>query len=146
MSRLKASAQPSNRGACAGMVRCLSGARYRGRRPVPEAGNEPELITVKVARTEPAADGIQLFELRDPNGGELPEFTPGSHLSVRVPNGSMRNYSIASDPADTDHYIIAVKREEGGRGGSISLVEGVKEGDLLQVSQPRNLFELQANA
>ena len=111
-----------------------------------EAGNEPELITVTVARAEAAADGIQLFELRHPNGSDLPEFTPGSHLSVRVPNGSMRNYSIASDPAETDHYIIAVKREEGGRGGSISLIDQVREGDQLQVSQPRNLFELQANA
>ncbi|HYZ62269.1 MAG TPA: PDR/VanB family oxidoreductase [Acetobacteraceae bacterium] len=108
--------------------------------------DETELITVRVARTEPEADGIQLFELRDPAGRDLPPFTPGAHLSVRVPNGSMRNYSIASDPADTDHYLIAVKREVEGRGGSISLIEQTKPGDLLQVSQPRNLFELAANA
>ena len=108
--------------------------------------DEDELITVQVARTEVAADGIQLFELRDPGGAALPPFTPGAHLSVRVPTGSMRNYSIASDPADTDHYIIAVKREESGRGGSISFIEGVKPGDTLQVSLPRNLFELAATA
>ncbi len=105
-----------------------------------------ELITVQVARTEEAADGIQLFELRDPGGGALPTFSPGAHLSVRVLAGSMRNYSIASDPADTDRYIIAVKREAAGRGGSVSLVENVGAGDMLQVSQPRNLFELAANA
>jgi phthalate 4,5-dioxygenase reductase subunit len=121
-------------------------AQHETEARVSEAGNEPELITVTVARTEPAADGIQLFELRHPEGGELPDFTPGSHLSVRVPSGSMRNYSIASDPSETGHYIIAVKREEAGRGGSISLIEGIKAGDTLQVSPPRNLFELQTGA
>ena len=108
--------------------------------------DDTELITVRVVRTERAADGIRLFELRDPAGADLPPFTPGAHLSVRVPNGSLRNYSIASDPAETGHYLIAVKREEGGRGGSISLVENTKPGDLLQVSHPRNLFELSASA
>ena len=38
--------------------------------------------------------------------------------------------------------MIAVKRDEGGRGGSVSLVDGVKAGDTLEVSEPRNLFEL----
>lgn len=111
-----------------------------------EAQDELELMTVQVARSEAAADGIQLFELRDPSGADLPSFSPGSHLSVRVPSGSMRNYSIASDPGETDHYIIAVKREEGGRGGSKSLVDGVQAGDLLQISHPRNLFELTTGA
>lgn len=108
--------------------------------------DETELLTLRVERTESAADGIQLFELRDPNGADLPAFTPGSHLSVRVPNGSMRNYSIASDSAESSHYVIAVKRETGGRGGSINLIDGTKAGDVLQVSHPRNLFELVTTA
>lgn len=107
---------------------------------------EMQMFTVQVTRTEPAADGIQLFELRDPGGTDLPAFTPGSHLSVKIPNGSMRNYSIASDPAQPDHYLIAVKREQGGRGGSTNLIESVKPGDTLLVSGPNNLFELNANA
>jgi len=108
--------------------------------------DETELLTLRVERTEPAAGGIQLFELKHPNGEDLPKFTPGSHLSVRVPNGSMRNYSIASDPAESSRYVIAVKREEGGRGGSINLIDGVKAGDALQVSPPRNSFELVTTA
>ena len=107
---------------------------------------DEELITVVVARSEAAAEGIQLFELRHPEGGALPEFTPGAHLSVRVPTGAMRNYSIASDPAEAERYVIAVKREAAGRGGSTSLVEGVREGDRLLVSRPRNLFELSGQA
>jgi phthalate 4,5-dioxygenase reductase component len=99
-----------------------------------------------VTRAEPAAEGITLFELRNPSGHELPAFTPGSHIPVRVPNGSLRNYSLCCDPADRSRYVIAVKREEGGRGGSISLVDKVKTGDLIEVSSPRNLFELTVDA
>lgn len=110
-------------------------------------GSDAEALqTLRVERSEPVADGIQLFELRDPEGAELPAFTPGSHLSVRVPNGAMRNYSLCSDSADRSRYVIAVKREQGGRGGSVSLVDGVKVGDTLAVSQPRNLFELTSRA
>lgn len=106
----------------------------------------PGLMNLRVERSEPAADGIQLIELRDPAGAALPAFSPGAHLTVRVPNGSLRNYSLCSDPADTGRYMIAVKRDERGRGGSVSLVDGVKAGDTLAVSEPRNLFELSATA
>ncbi|UFN49175.1 PDR/VanB family oxidoreductase [Roseomonas sp. OT10] len=107
---------------------------------------EPALLPLRVLRSEPAADGIRLFELRHPQGAELPAFTPGAHLSVRVPSGAMRNYSICNDAAERDRYVIAVKREEGGRGGSVSLIDGVKEGDTLEVSEPRNLFALDLRA
>ena len=104
-----------------------------------------QMFTVTVTRTEPAADGIQLLELRATTT-PLPPFTPGAHLAVRVPNGSLRNYSIASDPADTTRYVIAVKREQAGRGGSISLIETTRPGDTIQVSNPTNLFELVESA
>ena len=63
-------------------------------------------------------DGIDLFEMRRPDGGELPAFTAGAHVAV-VPNGLIRKYSLCNDPAERDRYQIAVKREEAGRGGSI---------------------------
>ena len=101
-----------------------------------------ELMSLQVVRAEQAAVGIRLFELRRQDGGDLPPFTPGAHLSVRTPSGAMRNYSLSSDPADTSRYVIAVKREEGGRGGSRGLVDRVAAGDVLDVSAPRNQFEL----
>ena len=107
-----------------------------------ETEDEPPPRMLLVARTEAAAENIQLLELQDPQGGDLPAVTPGAHVSVRVPNGALRNYSIASDPADRQRYLIAVKREQGGRGGSVSLIDRVRAGDLLAVSAPRNLFEL----
>ncbi len=38
--------------------------------------------------------------------------------------------------------MLAVKREAAGRGGSVGLVDRVQAGDRLEVSAPRNLFEL----
>ncbi|MFH5926217.1 PDR/VanB family oxidoreductase [Roseomonas xinghualingensis] len=105
-----------------------------------------ELMTLHVARSEPAADGIQLFELRHPDGAELPPFTPGSHLAVRVPTGAMRNYSLCNDPHERDRYVIAVKREERGRGGSVGLINNIAAGATLEVSAPRNMFELDTRA
>ncbi len=110
--------------------------------------SEDELIPVRVARAEPVADGIHLFELRHPDGVTLPPFTPGAHLSsgAGAQGMAMRNYSIASDPADLSHYVIAVKREESGRGGSVALIDRTQAGDTLHVSAPRNLFELDGKA
>ena len=104
------------------------------------------LMTLRVTRAEPAADGIQLLEFRNLDGADLPPFTPGAHLSVRVPSGALRNYSLCNDAGERDRYVIAVKRDERGRGGSVSLVDGTKPGDTIDVSAPRNLFELVTDA
>ena len=104
--------------------------------------DQGELRALRVARAEVVADGIKLFELRDPAGAALPPFKPGAHLAVQVPSGAMRSYSIASDPAQADRYVIAVKREESGRGGSSALVDAVHVGDTLHVGAPANMFEL----
>lgn len=97
---------------------------------------------LRVRRAEPAADGIQLFELVRDDDGPLPVFTPGAHLQVRVPNGAMRRYSLANDPVDTSFYQFAVKREDPGTGGSRSLIDGIKVGDDIEVSAPCCDFEL----
>ena len=111
-----------------------------------DAPAEEGLMPLRVTRAESAADGIRLFELRHPEGADLPPFTPGAHLSVRVPSGAMRNYSLCNDPRERDRYVIAVKRDAGGRGGSVALVDGTAPGATLAVSAPRNLFELDGRA
>jgi len=103
---------------------------------------EPDLTPLTVARAEPIADGISLFELRRPDGGGLPAFTPGAHVAVRVPNGLIRKYSLCNDADERDRYCIAVKRETHANSGSTSLLERTRAGDILPVSAPRNTFEL----
>ena len=97
-------------------------------------------------RAEKIAADIHLFELRDPGGGELPQFTAGAHLTVRSPNGSLRKYSLCNDPAERDRYVIAVKRDPAGRGGSVDLVDNTRPGDLVEGSAPHNAFELAERA
>lgn len=103
---------------------------------------KPLLIT----RKENIAEDIILFELKSPDVSPLPSFTAGAHIAVQVPNGSMRHYSLCSDPGRTDLYQLAVKREDDGRGGSKSLVEETKVGDTLLAGVPSNLFELSEKA
>ena len=100
------------------------------------------MVPRRVTRAERIAEDVHLFELRDPAGGELPAFSAGAHVSVRVPNGMVRKYSLANDPAERDRYVIAVKRETPGRGGSHSLISDVAVGGDLPVSAPANNFEL----
>jgi phthalate 4,5-dioxygenase reductase subunit len=107
---------------------------------------EPEFFNVRVNRKQVLASGIVLFELRLPDGSELPGFTAGAHLTAQVPAGMRRNYSISSSPSQKNYYQIAVKRDAAGRGGSVSMADDVKEGDTLSISAPRNNFELHPRA
>ncbi len=106
------------------------------------AGPELVMIPVRVARAERIAEDIHVFELRDPGGADLPEFSAGAHVSVKVPSGLLRKYSLCNDPAERDRYVIAVKRETNGRGGSDSLIRDVAAGAELRVSPPANNFAL----
>ena len=99
-------------------------------------------IAVRITRADKIADGIYLYEMRRPDDSELPAFTAGSHINLRVPNGLVRKYSLCSDPAVRDHYSIAVKREDNGRGGSIHLIDNTKVGDEWMISAPDNAFAL----
>jgi phthalate 4,5-dioxygenase reductase component len=104
------------------------------------------IMPLRVTRNDPIADGIHLLEFRDASGKQLPKFSAGAHIAVRVPNGLLRKYSLCNDPADRDRYQIAVKREENGRGGSCSLIDDVKAGDELTVTAPVNDFGLPPRA
>jgi len=99
-------------------------------------------MNLQVARAATIARDIRLLELRDPGGGELPAFTAGAHVGVTAPNGMRRQYSLCNDPAERARYEIAVKRDGAGHGGSASMADDVRVGDLLPVEPPRNAFAL----
>ena len=111
-----------------------------------EALNPELVMQLKVAAARPLAQDIRQIELVDAGGNALPAFTPGAHLLIQAPNGVTRRYSITNPPSEGHHYVIAVKREADGRGGSISVVDDVVEGQAIHVSLPRNEFELTAKA
>lgn len=110
------------------------------------ASDPPPTMPLRVTRNDAIADGIHLLEFRDAAGKQLPEFSAGAHIAVRVPNGLLRKYSLCNSPAERDRYQIAVKRESNGRGGSCSLIDSVKAGDELVVTAPVNDFGLPPRA
>src|SRR5215472_14375447 len=87
------------------------------------------------------AEAINGYELVDPRGRDLPRFEAGAHVDLRT-GGFVRQYSLWNDPAERRRYCIAVLRETAGRGGSRHLHEGVRVGDLVEVSMPSNNFPL----
>lgn len=103
-------------------------------------------MLLRIDRAYDAAQGIRSFELVQPDGTELPPFTPGSHVKVQTPSGPVRKYSLCNDPAERHRYVISVKREDAGQGGSRSMHEQAHEGDTLPTSLPDNAFPLVENA
>ena len=99
-------------------------------------------MALRITRVFDAADGIRSFELTQPDGSELPQFTAGSHVKVQVPSGALRKYSLCNDPAERHRYVITVKRDDRGQGGSISMHDDAREGDILPTSLPDNAFPL----
>jgi vanillate O-demethylase ferredoxin subunit len=99
-------------------------------------------ITVKVLRRKQEAQDIASFELARPDGSALPAFSAGSHIDVQVPGGPVRQYSLCNDATEQHRYRIAVLRDAASRGGSASMHDTVRDGDTLQISEPRNHFPL----
>lgn len=109
---------------------------------IQDHSRDETMLALRIAKKEPVASGIWAFELASANDDPLPAFTPGAHLRIRVPNGAMRKYSLCSAPADRDRYLITVKRDEQGRGGSLSLIDESEPGQILFAQPPDNAFEL----
>ncbi len=92
------------------------------------------------------ATRANLFELRPLRGGAAPEFSAGAHVDVHLPNGTIRQYSIASSQSDRARYLLGVKLEAAGRGGSRCMHEELRVGQVLTIGLPRNNFPLVEDA
>ena len=103
-------------------------------------------LTLRVESIRVETEEIKSFRLVPINRKPLPAFTPGGHLSLQLPDGLTRQYSLCNGPGDKSAYHIAVKREPDSRGGSRVLHERVAEGDALQVMAPRNHFPIERSA
>ncbi|MGE5093818.1 MAG: PDR/VanB family oxidoreductase, partial [Betaproteobacteria bacterium] len=105
-----------------------------------------ELQMLVVRDKAAIATDIVQFVLAHPQGEPLAPFSAGAHVVVITPNGLARRYSLCNSPAERDRYVIAVKREANGGGGSASMVDEVQPGTQLEVSHPFNYFPLAEEA
>mgnify|MGYP002387846124 CR=1 FL=1 len=124
---------------------CITSRRWWWMRSAPrsaERGAGRLDIAARVAGITEEAERIRSFELVSAEGGELPPFTAGAHVVVKLPNGLARQYSLVSDPEDRAHYVIAVLREAEGRGGSRFMHDDLRVGDHLVLTPPVNRFPL----
>jgi vanillate O-demethylase ferredoxin subunit len=80
---------------------------------------------------------------------DLPAFTPGAHIDLRVtlPSGetAWRSYSLVNDPGEGANYEIGVLRTRDG-GGSAWIHDEVEVGDALEICAPPNQFPLATGA
>lgn len=107
---------------------------------------ETEQRLARVAAIARPAKDVLVFDLVAADRRPLAPFSPGSHIDVFAPNGQMRQYSLCGDAADASRYVIAVKREDQGRGGSRSMHRSLEVGSPLAFAGPRNFFALRAGA
>lgn len=95
-----------------------------------------------VENREERANDVVTFTLREQHGAELPEWEPGAHIDLMVPDIGPRQYSLCGDPADRQHWRIGVLNEPGGRGGSSYLHSNLAVESKIRVRGPRNHFGL----
>lgn len=119
-------------------------ASYLKRRAQEAAQPTPTLA--RVVAIDGETEEIKSFKLVRADGKPLKPFEPGAHISVQIPDGLTRQYSLCNGPNDKDAYHIAVKREPESRGGSRAMHERVAVGETLMVAGPRNHFPLERSA
>ena len=97
-------------------------------------------VRVTVARRE--TESITSYEFARVGGGPLPAWSPGAHVDLHLPSGTVRQYSLCGDPADTSSYKIAVLELPEGRGGSLEVHRELRPGRTLLLGAPRENFFL----
>ncbi|CAB3766673.1 PDR/VanB family oxidoreductase [Paraburkholderia solisilvae] len=107
---------------------------------------DDEALHLRVRQIRFEGKGINSYELVDPSGANLPPFDAGSHIDIHLGDGLIRQYSLCNSPADTKRYVIAVLKDEKGRGGSKAVHEKLRVQDIVRVSRPRNHFPLATDA
>jgi ferredoxin-NADP reductase len=108
---------------------------------VVHVAKSPATLPVQLRAMTWEADGVLSLELASPDGNPLPPFEPGSHVDLHLPSGTMRQYSLCSDPADRSRYRVAIRAVSGGLSSQF-VHRKLRPGEMLAVSPPRNNFPL----
>jgi ferredoxin-NADP reductase len=103
-------------------------------------------LNLRVHAIQYEADGINSYDLRPVDGGELPAFAAGAHIDLHLPNRLVRSYSLCNSQSERDRYVTTIARDPNTRGGSLYMHATLRVGDALAVTAPTNNFPLVENA
>jgi ferredoxin-NADP reductase len=99
-------------------------------------------VAMRLTAITYAAEQVHLYEFRPVSGTSIAPFTAGAHVDLHLPNGLVRQYSIANAQDERHRYVLGVKRDAAGRGGSRFLHDELRVGTVVEVGGPRNNFPL----
>lgn len=108
----------------------------------PRAGEQTFDVRLRALIWE--APGVLSLELASLDGQPLPAFEPGAHIDLKLPDGTLRQYSLCGDPNDLSHYRLGIRAVTGGQSSGF-VHRKLRPGDVLTVSTPRNNFPLVAS-
>ena len=97
---------------------------------------------LEVVGHDVVAEGVVTVALADPDGGDLPEWTPGAHIDLLMGPSLVRQYSLCSSSANRAQWRIGVLLDPDSRGGSRFAHDELDVGSTVRVRGPRNAFPL----
>ncbi|WP_066302375.1 PDR/VanB family oxidoreductase [Arthrobacter luteolus] len=98
--------------------------------------------TVVLEKRETLADGVVRLTLRNPDRSDFPQWQPGSHIDLVLPD-FIRQYSLCSPCGDRSMLQVSVLHTPNSRGGSKYVHESLAAGTEFTINGPRNNFPLQ---
>ncbi len=104
------------------------------------------MLEVQVIAKKLRSRNVVSVDLAAINDAELPAFEAGAHIDLHLQNGLVRQYSLFHSPKQGDQYRIAIQLAEPSRGGSYWVHRNLQVGDIISVSEPKNVFQLAENA
>jgi len=105
-----------------------------------EDSREKRAMVVHTAKV--IADDVLSVRLIPVGGGRVAWWDAGSHITLHLPDGRERQYSLCGDPTDRRGYDIAVLDTHGAAAASSWIHANVRAGMVITVSGPRNHFPL----
>lgn len=102
------------------------------------------MMTATVHKVGYPAPDVAVLSLRYPIGKRVP-FRAGQYLTVLLPDGDTRNYSLANSPQRNDQALLHVRRLPGGRFSDLALA-GLRRGDRITVEAPFGQFTVDHTA
>ena len=112
--------------------------------PTPAVTASIEIRRMRVVRSEDITTEVRHFVFEEIDSSTpLPVWQPGSHITLHLPDGRTRQYSLCGDPADRTRFEIAVLRIDEPGSGSSWIHENLRVDTEIDVSGPRNHFELE---